>query len=209
MLKLELLAQDSAYLRTASAAAPQQSIQVTDLQLRLPVVDAPGTDLGNGVKVQAPAAKIVPAGYALSRDYAVSATGGVGGNVSPTLALTINGPASFGTFVPGVAGIYTASTTADVLSTAGDGALAVSDPGASAGHLVNDGFSLPQALQVRANAGPFAPVGAAPSTLLTYTGPVSHAPVALDFQQAIASTDPLRTGTYAKTLTFTLSTTNP
>ena len=64
-------------------------------------------------------------------------------------------------------------------------------------------------LHARANGGVFAPVGAAPATLLTYTGPVSHAPVALDFQQAIGVTDPLRTGTYAKTLTFTLSTTNP
>jgi hypothetical protein len=52
-------------------------------------------------------------------------------------------------------------------------------------------------------------VGGSPLTLLTYNGPVSHAPVALQFQQAIGSSDPLRTGTYAKTLTFTLSTTNP
>ena len=31
----------------------------------------------------------------------------------------------------------------------------------------------------------------------------------IDFKQDIASTEPLRTGTYAKTLTYTLSTTNP
>jgi hypothetical protein len=203
-LKLELLAQDSPYARTAANTA-QQPIQVSDLQLRLPLVDAPGTALGNGLAVQVPAAKIVPAGYRI----ATSAAGGVGGSVPAALALSVNGPASFGTLVPGVAATYLASTTADVLSTAGDAALAVTDPGANPGHLVNGAFVLPQALQARANGGAFAPVGAAPATLLTYNGPVSHAPVALDFQQAVGVTDPLRTGTYAKTLTFTLSTTNP
>jgi hypothetical protein len=33
--------------------------------------------------------------------------------------------------------------------------------------------------------------------------------VAVTFKQHIAETDPLRTGSYAKTLTFTLFTTNP
>jgi hypothetical protein len=33
--------------------------------------------------------------------------------------------------------------------------------------------------------------------------------VSLDFEQAIGATDPLRTGTYSKTLMFTLSTTAP
>ena len=45
--------------------------------------------------------------------------------------------------------------------------------------------------------------------LLTWSGPVSNDPVSLDYKQTIKSTDPLRTGTYSKTLTFTLSTTNP
>jgi hypothetical protein len=31
----------------------------------------------------------------------------------------------------------------------------------------------------------------------------------LSFKQPVASTDPLRTGTYSKALTFTLSTTTP
>ncbi len=31
----------------------------------------------------------------------------------------------------------------------------------------------------------------------------------ISFKQSIGATDPLRTGTYSKTLTFTLSTTNP
>jgi hypothetical protein len=33
--------------------------------------------------------------------------------------------------------------------------------------------------------------------------------VTIEFAQLIKATDPLRTGTYSKTLTFTLSTTTP
>jgi hypothetical protein len=208
-LKLELLGQDPPYARTASAALPQQPIQVGDLQLRLPVIDAPGTDLGNGLRIQTPAAKVLPPGYRLARDYATSASGGVAGSVGATLELTVGGPASFGSFVPGVAATYTASTTASVLSTAGDATLSVADPGESPGHLVNGAFVLPSAVQARANGRPFAPVSGSPLPLLSYAGPVSHAPVALDFQQAIGAADALRTGTYAKTLTFTLSTSSP
>ena len=209
VLKLELLAQDSTYLRTSSAAAPQQSVQVTDLQLRLPVVDAPGTDLGNGVAVATPAAKVVPPGYRLSRDYATYVDGGVGGSVPAALALTVNGAATFGSFLPGKAQDYTASTTANVISTAGDATLSVTDPGANAGHLVNGAFVMTQALQARANGGAFGAVSGSPLALLAYNAPVSNAPVAIDFLQSIGASDPLRTGTYAKTLTFTLSTTNP
>ena len=45
-----------------------------------------------------------------------------------TLALTLGAPASFGAFTPGVAKDYTASTTANVISTAGDATLSVADP---------------------------------------------------------------------------------
>jgi hypothetical protein len=57
----------------------------------------------------------------------------------------------------------------------------------------------------------YAPVGssASPTTLLTYAGPTSNDAVTATFQQAIGASDALRTGSYAKTLTFTLSTTTP
>jgi hypothetical protein len=45
--------------------------------------------------------------------------------------------------------------------------------------------------------------------LLQYNAPVSGDAVSLQFAQQINANDPLRTGTYSKTLTFTLSTTNP
>ena len=48
-----------------------------------------------------------------------------------------------------------------------------------------------------------------PINLLAYDGPISNDAVTLQFRQSIAANDALRTGTYSKTLTFTLSTTSP
>jgi beta-glucosidase len=145
-----------------------------------------------------------------------STTGTVGGTVPATLALSVAAaPASFGTFIPGVAGTYTAKTTANVVSTAGDATLSVADPDTTApGRLTNGAFSLPQAVQASATStvgvgGPFAAVGSGPAALLTYGAPVSNDAVTLNFQQKIAANDALRTGSYGKTLTFTLSTTTP
>ena len=55
----------------------------------------------------------------------------VGGTVPATLALSLAGAVSFGTFIPGIAREYTASTTATVTSTAGSATLNVSDPATS------------------------------------------------------------------------------
>jgi hypothetical protein len=132
----------------------------------------------------------------------VDAPGDVSGSVPPTLSLTLGAAATFGAFTPGVTREYTASTTANVISTAGDATLSVSDPSAIAtGHLVNGAFSLPEPLRVAGSA--------LPATVKTYTGPVSNDPVTIPFAQLVKATDALRTGTYSKTLTFTLSTTSP
>jgi hypothetical protein len=142
---------------------------------------------------------------------AKAATTDVGATVPATLALTLGAPASFGAFTPGVARDYTASTTGSVLSTAGDATLSVADPSSTAtGRLVNGSFSLAQPLQARAG-GAFAPVGgsAAPTALKSWSGPTSNESVTIEFQQSIGANEPLRTGAYSKTLTFTLSTTNP
>jgi hypothetical protein len=128
--------------------------------------------------------------------------GGVGGTVGATLALTLGTPASFGPFQPGIAKDYTAQTTATVVSSAGDATLTASDPSATAtGHLVNGTFALAAPLQVAGTP--------LPSTVKTYAAPVSNDNVTVDFKQSIGQNEALRTGTYAKTLTFTLSTTNP
>jgi alpha-L-rhamnosidase len=141
-----------------------------------------------------------------------SVEGGVGGTVPATLSLSLGAPATFGAFTPGVSRDYAASTTANVISTAGDATLSVADPSSVAtGHLVNGSFALPQALQANANGGAFAAVGgsASPTSLLSYAGPVSNDAVTIGFSQTIGANDALRTGTYSKTLTFTLSTTTP
>jgi uncharacterized repeat protein (TIGR01451 family) len=122
----------------------------------------------------------------------VPASGDVSGTVPATLSLTLGTSPSFGAFTPGLAKEYTAQTTANVTSTAGDATLTVSDPG----HLMNGTFSLPQPLRVE-----MAPA--------SWTGPVSNGSVAITFRQAIGASDALRTGSYSRTLTFTLSTTSP
>src|SRR3954470_3840136 len=123
---------------------------------------------------------------------AVSAPGTVGGTVPATLSLTLGPAASFGAFTPGVDHTYEASTTANVTSTAGGATLSVSGDD----HLRNGAFSLPDPLQVL-------------SLPKVYAGPVSNDAVTIGFRQHIGANDALRTGTYATTLTFTLSTTTP
>ena len=143
--------------------------------------------------------------------------GEVDGEVPATLNLALGSPAAFSPFTPGLGRDYLASMSATVTSTAADALLTVSDPSATAtGHLVNGAFALPQALQANASSaggvgGGYAAVGgsAAPTQLLAYAGPVSNDSVTIGFEQSIGANDALRTGTYAKTLTFTLSTTQP
>ena len=145
--------------------------------------------------------------------HGTSADGGAGGTVPATLSLTLGTPAAFGAFTPGVDKTYDAGTTANVISTAGDAALSVTDASATAtGRLVNGTFALGEPLQAKADSGTFAPLSTtagSPLTLLTYTGPVSNDAVAIGLRQHIAATQALRTGVYSKTLTFTLSTTTP
>jgi hypothetical protein len=104
-----------------------------------------------------------------------------------------------------------------VTSSAGDATLSVADPSpTNPGKLVNGAFALPETLQANAvrgttSGGTYAPVGgsAAPTSLLTWAAPASNDQVTIGFKQPIKANDALRTGQYAKTLTFTLSTTNP
>jgi hypothetical protein len=79
-----------------------------------------------------------------------------------------------------------------VISTAGDAALSVSTPG----HLANGAFTLAEPLRVELSKS-------------AWTAPVSNDTVDIAFKQLIKRTDPLRTGSYSRTLTFTLSTTQP
>jgi hypothetical protein len=195
------------------AAGRRLGLMVMSSDRDFTVRPAPGTKVTLDVANSSFTIPVVGGAKGLS-----TATGGdleetpVSGTVPATLSLTLGPAATFGAFTPGVARDYMATSSANVISTAGDAALSVSDPSSNhTGKLVNGAFALAQTLQANANGAAFAPVGgsASPTTVLTYSGPVSNDAVTLGFKQSIGANEPLRTGAYAKTLTFTLSTTQP
>ena len=107
---------------------------------------------------------------------------------------------------------------ATVTSTAGDALLSVADPSPQhTGHLVNGTFCLPQPLQARARNAANTGHGVQQrrlDRLAVEPVDVQRADLqrrgdAASFSQRINANDALRTGTYSKTLTFTLSTTQP
>jgi hypothetical protein len=134
--------------------------------------------------------------FALAEDgnagASTSQTTTAGGGVPATLALTLSGHGDFGTFVPGVDRTYSASISANAISTAADAALTVSGDQ----HLKNGAFQLAEPLGV----------SIAPDAFAT---PVTNAASTIAFSQHIGASESLHTGTYGTALTFTLSTTNP
>jgi hypothetical protein len=62
--------------------------------------------------------------------------------------------------------------------------------------MTNGSFALPSPLQVSFSKS-------------SWSGPTANDAVTIGFTQHVGASDPLRTGSYAKTLTFTLSTTAP
>jgi plastocyanin len=132
----------------------------------------------------------------------------VGGSVPDVLSLGVGESANLGRFLLGVAADYTATLPAVVTSTMANATLTVADPSPTApGHLLNGMFVMAQPLQV--TAGTTFALLTGPVALLSWPGPVSSNNVTVTFKQPIAATDPLRSGAYAKTLVFTLSTTGP
>jgi hypothetical protein len=121
---------------------------------------------------------------------------------APVLSLELSDAAgALGTFTPGLQRDYAAALAATVTSSAGPATLTVTDPSPTAtGHLVNGAHALRLPLQARAT-GAFAPL---PLTLSTRTGPV-----AIEFLQTIDAAEALRTGPYAKPLTFRLTPAGP
>jgi hypothetical protein len=127
--------------------------------------------------------------------------------VPATLSLTLGAPASFGAFTAGKAQDYLASTTATVTSSAGDAALIVQDASpVFTNRLVNGTFALAQPLQVKNNTGAYQTM---PAGIRFWGGPTASESVPIELKQSIGANEPLRTGAYSKTLTFTLSTTTP
>jgi len=144
-------------------------------------------------------------------DYAeTTADVGASAVVPATLSLSLGTPASFAEFTPGADRTYQAGATATVISTAGDATLSVVDPSATAsGRLTNGSFALAEPLEARGSSGTFAALSTTPLPIRAYDSPVSNDAVAVAFRQHIGRTEALRTGTYAKTLTFALSTNTP
>ena len=98
-------------------------------------------------------------------DLETPVDGSAGGAVPATLSLTLGGAASFGAFAPGVDRVYTATTTANVISSAGDATLTVTDPSTVApGRLVNGAFALTEPLRGDGQARAPSPRSAAPAS---------------------------------------------
>jgi hypothetical protein len=85
--KLQLLPSDAPYGRTSNGQAP---VTVSDLELRLPVLEQPGTG-----PVRSPAAKVLPPGYKLAVDFRPTGggggSGGDGGDAQSCTATPISG----------------------------------------------------------------------------------------------------------------------
>jgi fermentation-respiration switch protein FrsA (DUF1100 family) len=77
-LKLELLTTDSPFVRNATGQNP---VDVDNVELRVPTRNAPGAA---GGAVTAPAAKVVPPGYTLARDFQAQVTPTPTPTVTPT-----------------------------------------------------------------------------------------------------------------------------
>jgi hypothetical protein len=175
---------------------------------------------GLSIAYSAPGASspfVVPI-IAVGRIFSVSSPVAVTGSVPSTLSLsTTPSSVNLGAFAAGLAADYYSTMPVTVLSTAQSATLAAYDGSTQAtGHLVNGTFVLAQPLQATAtdpaNTVPsYSPLPAtgAPLALLAYAAPVSNDPVTVGFKQSIGAGDPLRTGTYSKTITLVLSTTSP
>jgi hypothetical protein len=141
-------------------------------------------------------------------------TGKVSSVVPSTLGLTVN-ELKLPAFIPGVSQTYTGTTTASVTSSWPNAALSVYDPdptNGTNGRLMHAGGSIiPRDMDVLNSAGAFSAIGnpSSPDTIATWTAPIASAPTTITMRQVIQSNDVLVSGEYAKTLTFSLSTTTP
>ena len=131
----------------------------------------------------------------------------MGGSVPPTLSLVLGGQPSFGAFTPGVARDYFATTNATVTSSAGNAALIVQDPSSFyTNRLVNGSYALANELQVKGCGGTFADDARRAEVL----GRAGRGRERAGRVQAVDRRErAVAHGDLRKTLTFTLSTTQP
>ena len=140
----------------------------------------------------------------------------VEGEVPKTLTLAATcEKVVLGPFIPGVEEHYEGTCGLTATSTAAQSKLTAEDPSPThTGHLVQGSYFLLKALEAKATAeevgigGAFEPLTEA-RTLLRFAEPFSVDNATVTFNQPIGKKDGLHTGTYAKTITLTLSTTTP
>ncbi len=139
-----------------------------------------------------------------------------------TLATTCS-PVVLGSFIPGKTQEYSNTCGLKATSTAAESKLVAEDASATdKGHLVQvythggfkETYELPAPLEANATStqggiGNVLTSLVTPVTLLTYDKPFSEDAMTVKFNQKIGLHDHLHTGTYAKTITLTLSTTTP
>ena len=133
-------------------------------------------------------------------------------------------PVVLGPFKPAKTEKYNGTCVLKATSTAAESKLVAEDPSATdKGHLVQvyekgkvkETYFLPEALETNAANSPQGGTGSAltslvtPVTLLTYAKPFAEDEATVTFNQKIGLHDHLHTGTYQKTITLTLSTTEP
>jgi predicted acyl esterase len=128
--RLELLPSDYPYMRYSNL---QNDVTVSNLELRLPVNEQPGS---LGGLVQTPAPKVVPAGYTLAKEFETKSSGGGnsgGGSKSNPAPAPAPAPVTIG--VGSLAGKLTANGSAILVP------MSCSDVGACSG---KDSFSIKQ-----------------------------------------------------------------
>jgi predicted acyl esterase len=130
-IELELLPSDFPYMRYSNL---QANVTVSNLELRLPVNDQPGA---LGGLVQAPAPKVVPAGYTLAKEFETKPSGGGGGGsgTGGGKASPPKPPATVQTGVGNLAGKLTANGSAIMVP------MSCTEVGACSG---SDSFSVKQ-----------------------------------------------------------------
>jgi predicted acyl esterase len=126
--RLELLPSDFPYMRYSNL---QNNVTVSDLELRLPVNEAPGS---LGGLVQTPAPKVVPAGYTLAKEFETKPSGG-GNSGGGSKSNPAPAPAPLTVGVGSLAGKLTANSSAILVP------MSCTDIGACSG---KDSFSIKQ-----------------------------------------------------------------
>jgi HYR domain-containing protein/List-Bact-rpt repeat protein len=180
-------------------------------------------DIGHTVRVLVVAinsgGESAPAESAATAIVTASSSGTVEGKVPFTQTLeTTCTHVSFGSLLPGVATTYQATCLLTGTSTAAASQLTAEDPSAEhTGHLVQGSYFLSEPLGAEATTteteGTPSSTGkkalTSKSTLMTFANPFSKDGATVTFFQAIKAKEGLHTGTYAKTIVLTLSTTTP